>query len=187
MQPHTAYLWTKAPAFRLLVPFTTGIVVQWYAPLSLQTILLASGLLLPLTVAYRFLPLAKKYLLAPHQGLLLFVLIASVGPSRVLHRVAPVVPFSPLQSFTWQGQHVLIIDSTVRLRKDLAPQKVDLLILSGNPAVYMQALQQSFKPGLVVADASVPRWKAALWKRDCAALCIPFYDVEEKGAFVLSR
>ena len=110
-----------------------------------------------------------------------------VQPSRVLYRVAPVAPLSPLQSFTWQGQRVLIIDATVRLRKDPALQKVDLLILSGNPTVYMKTLQQSFQPGLVVADASVPRWKAALWKRDCATLGIPFYDVEEKGAFVLSR
>lgn len=108
-------------------------------------------------------------------------------PSRVLHRVAPVLPVSPLQSFTWKGQQVLIIDSTVQLRTDTTRAKVDLLILSGNPKVYMNRLAQRFQLGQVVVDASVPRWKAALWKRDCAALRIPFYDVEEKGAFVLSR
>jgi competence protein ComEC len=107
-------------------------------------------------------------------------------PSRVLHRLPPVVPAAPLQSFTWSGKQVLIIDTTIRLKKDSAQGKVDLLILSGNPKVYMTELVQCFQPAQVVADASVPRWKAVLWKRDCTALGVPFYDVEEKGAFVLS-
>ncbi|HEY1115724.1 MAG TPA: ComEC/Rec2 family competence protein [Chitinophagaceae bacterium] len=108
-------------------------------------------------------------------------------PSRVLHRVAPVNPSPHLHSFTWQGQQVLLIDSTVRLKRDSAQQQVDLLILSGNPKVYITTLAQSFRLRQVVADASVPRWKAVLWKRDCDSLRIPFYAVEEKGAFVLSR
>lgn len=110
-----------------------------------------------------------------------------IQPSRVLHRVAPVSPPSHLHSFRWGGRQVLLIDSTVRLKTDSAQRQVDLLILSGNPNVYMATLAQRFRLRQVVADASVPRWKAALWKRDCDSLRLPFYDVEEKGAFVLSR
>lgn len=111
----------------------------------------------------------------------------NLQPSRVLHRVVPVSPPSHLQSFRWQGRQVLLIDSTVQLSKEDPPQPVDLLILSGNPRLYLPGLAQSFRVAQVVADASVPRWKAALWKRDCEALHIPFHDAEEKGAFVLSR
>jgi competence protein ComEC len=51
----------------------------------------------------------------------------------------------------------------------------------------MSTLAQSFQLRQVVADASVPRRKAALWKRDCDSLRVPFYDVAGKGAFVLTR
>ena len=111
----------------------------------------------------------------------------NLQPSRVLHRVAPVSPPSHLHSFRWGERQVLLIDSTVQLRKEDTLQRVDLLILSGNPKLYMHTLVQSFRVAQVVADASVPRWKAALWKRDCDSLHLPFHDVAEKGAFVLSR
>ncbi|MCW3119864.1 MAG: ComEC family competence protein, partial [Chitinophagaceae bacterium] len=38
----------------------------------------------------------------------------------------------------------------------------------------------------VVFDGSVPSRKAAYWKKDCDSLHIPWYDVNEKGAFVMS-
>jgi competence protein ComEC len=107
-------------------------------------------------------------------------------PSRILHRVAPVGGSKPLHSFRWKDRQVLILDAALRFKVDSVPRRVDLLILSGNPKVYMQTLARSFQLRQVVVDASVPRWKALLWKRDCDSLRIPFHDVADKGAFVMS-
>lgn len=109
-----------------------------------------------------------------------------VQPSRILHRITPVDERKPIHSFRWNNRQVLILDTTLRFTVDSVQRPVDLLILSGNPKVYMNTLVRSFRLRQVVADASVPRWKALLWKRDCAALRIPFHDVADKGAFVMS-
>jgi hypothetical protein len=34
-------------------------------------------------------------------------------------------------------------------------------------------------------DGSVPLWKKNLWKKDCDSLGLNYYDVAEKGAFVM--
>ena len=107
-------------------------------------------------------------------------------PSRILHRVAEVPLANTPRAFTWSDKQVLIIDTTVQLKQEAAVRSVDLLILSGNPKLYMQDLVRTFLPKQIVADASVPRWKAVLWKRDCDSLRIPFHDVSAKGAFVMT-
>jgi competence protein ComEC len=107
-------------------------------------------------------------------------------PSRILHRVEEVAVPKDLHSFRWQGKQVLIIDTTLRLKRDIIARPIDLLILSGSPKLYMHTLVRTFQPKQVVADASVPRWKATLWKRDCDSLRIPFHDVSDKGAFVMT-
>ena len=38
----------------------------------------------------------------------------------------------------------------------------------------------------IVFDGSNPIWKLAYWKKDCDSLHIPYYDVTEKGAFVMN-
>jgi competence protein ComEC len=96
------------------------------------------------------------------------------------------VESKPIHSFQWQGRQVLILDTALRFKVDPVPRPVDLLILSGNPKVYMHKLARSFRLRQVVVDASVPRWKALLWQRDCDSLRIPFHDVADKGAFVMS-
>lgn len=65
MQPHPAHPWTKAPALRLLAPFITGILVQWYAPRPSILLLIAGLVLLPAALLYTFLPLSRKFRLAP--------------------------------------------------------------------------------------------------------------------------
>ena len=107
-------------------------------------------------------------------------------PSRILHRASAVGHIQDLTSFTWNQQQIVIIDSTIQLKKEAVSKPIDLLILSGNPKVYITNLSSTFRIKRIVADASVPRWKALLWKRDCDSLRIPFYDVQEKGAFVMN-
>lgn len=110
-----------------------------------------------------------------------------IQPSRVLHRVEQEPLPHPLgKAFLWQGQRILLLDSTVKVDASSSQKPIDLLVLSQNPKVYLPALAQAFQLRQIVVDGSVPKWKVRLWKRDCDSLGIPFHDVGENGAFVLN-
>lgn len=106
-------------------------------------------------------------------------------PSRVLHRVSPTESMVTRKDFTLSGKKFLLLDDALPFAEASPKQKIDVLILSKNPKIYINRLVRSFEFDQVVIDGSVPPWKAALWKRDCDSLQIPVYDVSEKGAFVM--
>jgi competence protein ComEC len=106
-----------------------------------------------------------------------------LAPSRIQHRVKPSQKMFQ-KAFDLNGKKVMVLDSTVHFKNNHRPV-VDVLILSKNPRLYMHQLQQSFRLGQVVIDASVPPWKAALWQKDCDSLQINCYNVAQKGAFVM--
>ena len=64
--------------------------------------------------------------------------------------------------------------------------EIDLLVLSGNPKLYISTLAKKISLRQVVIDGSVPAWKSKYWKKDCDSLHIPWHDVSEKGAFVMN-
>jgi competence protein ComEC len=108
-----------------------------------------------------------------------------VKPSRIIHRVPISAPFNPIKSFSINNKNIVIVDSTHLYNAKPEKEIVDLLILSKNPKVYIIRLNDAFNIKQIVADASVPAWKVKLWKKDADALNIPFYDISEKGAFVM--
>jgi len=61
--------------------------------------------------------------------------------------------------------------------------KVNYLVLSKNAPMDIEPLKNLFDFDLLIADASVPKWKQEIIKRDCQQLEIPFYNVSESGAF----
>src|SRR5688572_1200093 len=83
MHPRPAHPFTKAPAVRLLLPFITGILVQWYLPLPLPVLLAGGTFLLIAILLYQALPLTLKYQLAPVYGVLLSLLISLIGAGAV--------------------------------------------------------------------------------------------------------
>jgi competence protein ComEC len=107
-------------------------------------------------------------------------------PSRVLHRVG-VASFLPADSkeFDINSRHIAIVDTSLKFLPQVQRPKLDLVILSKNPKLYISNLVQSFAADQIVIDGSVSAWKAQLWKRDCDSLHIPCYDVSESGAFVM--
>ena len=107
-----------------------------------------------------------------------------LAPARIQHRVQASGKMFQ-KAFMFGGQKVLIIDSAFNINTTLKPT-VQLLILSKNPKLYINQLQQAFNLQQVVIDASVPAWKAALWQRDCDSLRIKCYNVAQKGAFVMN-
>jgi len=109
-----------------------------------------------------------------------------IQPSRILHRVNQMQCISiNAKDFDFGDKHIAIIDTVFQLSSQ-QKQKLDLLILSKNPKLYISALIKKFFVQQIVIDGSVPAWKAKLWKRDCDSLHIPCHDVSEKGAFVMN-
>lgn len=105
-------------------------------------------------------------------------------PSRILHRIEQ-ENVRTQKAFTLGHKQCLIIDTSVSFHPRPTKPVIDLLILSKNPKLYLEQMAQAFTIRQIIVDGSVPRWKADLWKRSAVALHIPFYDVQEKGAFVM--
>jgi len=111
-------------------------------------------------------------------------------PSRVLNRASPVVAIADL--FTddkyaiFRNRRILLIDSTSLFDEQTEKLNIHLLVISKNPKLYIPQLANTFVISQVVFDGSVPSWKLPQWKKDCDSLHIPYYDVSEKGAFVMN-
>ncbi len=84
------------------------------------------------------------------------------------------------------GKKVLLIDSTLSKPDFELPEKlkVDLVILSHSPKVYMSNLIKLADFQEVVFDSSNKKWRIDYWKKDCAKMKIKFWDVNEQGAFI---
>jgi competence protein ComEC len=63
--------------------------------------------------------------------------------------------------------------------------RLDALILSQNIKQTPEELNSIFDCRYIVADASVPLWKSAKWKKDFEQLHLRFYSVAQQGAFIL--
>lgn len=110
-----------------------------------------------------------------------------IQPSRVLYRMNPnqVLPIN-CRDFEFCKKHIAIIDSTQYFTPVHPKQKIDVLILSRNPKLYISNLLKTFEINQIVIDGSVPQWKAKLWQHDCDSLNIHCFNVSEKGAFVMN-
>lgn len=108
-------------------------------------------------------------------------------PSRILHRVTPVKARAQIRSFVWEGKPVVILDESASFVTTKPKRPVEVLILSGNPRLYVSNLLDAFAVKQIVIDGSAPAWKAALWKKDCDSLHIACHNVAEDGAFVMEQ
>jgi competence protein ComEC len=109
--------------------------------------------------------------------------IFHVQPSRMLHRIAQTNSLNK-KDFMFSRQMIFVIDSSIHFTTSTFKPVVDLVVLSKNPKLYIDNLSDAFAVKQIVIDASVPSWKAQLWKRDCDSLHIPCWNVAEKGAYI---
>lgn len=111
-------------------------------------------------------------------------------PSRILHRAKPVTRLPGLiqkkNQFSFQNKRILLLSQGYQYREASHRQKIDLLIISGNPRLYMTQLNKALDIRQVVCDGAAPGWKRNYWQKDCDSLKIPFHDVTIKGAFVMN-
>lgn len=113
-----------------------------------------------------------------------------LNPSRVLHRVTagqePKFEQQLDNALVFRNKKVLRISQPLQKTAETIPLQADLVILSGNPRLYISDLVKKVKPSQIVIDGSVPAWKARYWVQDCDSLQIPCYNVATDGAFVMS-
>lgn len=64
--------------------------------------------------------------------------------------------------------------------------RIDLLLVSSGLKTRLDFMLDSMLVKRVIFDSSVPRRKATAWKKICVARGVPFHDVMEKGAFVMT-
>jgi competence protein ComEC len=113
-----------------------------------------------------------------------------MNPSRILHRVTaapqPVADRQSDNALIFHNKKVIRINQSLQKSVETALLSADLVILSGNPRLYISDLVKMVKPSQIVIDGSVPAWKARYWVRDCDSLQIACHNVATSGAFVMN-
>jgi competence protein ComEC len=84
------------------------------------------------------------------------------------------------------NKNILLMDDQFKFCKMDSFKSIDVMVLSKNPKLYLDSITQTFTIIQIVADASNPAWKVKLWQKDCERLQIPFYNTNERGAFVIN-
>lgn len=110
-------------------------------------------------------------------------------PSRIAHRTY----HSPLMqnSSGWFGykinnKRIIHINQSYRYDSLAKPLQADVVIVSGNPRLFINDLLKTIDCKLLVFDSSNPQWKVNLWKKDCESLQRNYFCTSEQGAFVMN-
>lgn len=82
------------------------------------------------------------------------------------------------------SKRILLIDSAIDYKPLAKKIKVDYIIISKNPKLFISNLAKVFECRVYIFDASTPLWKIEKWKKDCEELHLRFHSVPEQGAFV---
>lgn len=108
-------------------------------------------------------------------------------PSRILHRM---LPTNSLQSFSinknlisCKEKNILIVDDAFEV--PTLPQKIklDAIILTKNPKIYLNKLSSIFDCKYYVFDSSNPFWTVGYWKKDADSLHLQYHSTATDGAF----
>ena len=134
----------------------------------------------------------KKYFFSGDSDVLAddFVRNFHLKPARILYRITPSESLNNLfindHFIRYNNKNIMLLDESLNFLPQESRSVIDLLVISKNPKLHMAGLDASFKIKEVVFDGSVPTWKLNPWKKECDSLHIPYFDVTEKGAFVMN-
>ena len=111
-------------------------------------------------------------------------------PSRVLHRINRSDSLTGLlgnhQFFIYGNTRILLVDGGLHISPATQKLRIDLIIVTGNPRLYIKDLLAITECKQVVIDGSNPVWKVNQWKKDCEAAGIACHSVSINGAFVMN-
>lgn len=109
-------------------------------------------------------------------------------PARIFYRTTAAektISLKENEITNINGKKVLLLTQQLPKQTPASKIAVDILIISRNPKLYMNQLQQAFDCKLIVFDSSNPLWKIQLWKKDCDSLHLRFHSTPDDGAFVM--
>ena len=110
--------------------------------------------------------------------------------SRVLHRINRSDSLPGLVNhhnfFIYGNTRILLVDKSLRPSTATQKLKTDIIIISGNPRLYIKDLLAVTECKQIVIDGSNPIWKLNQWKKDCDEAGIAFHSVSINGAFVMN-
>jgi competence protein ComEC len=113
-------------------------------------------------------------------------------PTRILYRASSAIkPFDcsylknidNVSMIIGPNKRVLKVNPMFKIPNTAATDQIDLIILSGNPNISLEALSTFFINAEFVFDSSNPMWKIQLWKKEAERLHLRHHSVPEKGAF----
>ena len=108
-------------------------------------------------------------------------------PSRTAHGVNEwgYLPNTVItgQMILTAGKSVLIINKSIHFPPVQKKIPVDIIILSGNPGIYLSQLAAVFDCKQYLFDSSNPMWKIRYWKKDADNLHLRHHTISEQGAF----
>ncbi len=101
-----------------------------------------------------------------------------------IFRVSNVNVYINGKFFYFYGKRIAVIDNEIQLPDSInRPVVVDYLILAKNTPVPLSKIMRLFVPKLIIIDSSSGRYKINRWIKFLQSKHIPYYNVQEKGAF----
>ncbi len=113
-----------------------------------------------------------------------------IKPSRILHRITPtqkVNNFALSENLIQcNGKKILIVNSGIAPAISTKKIKVDAIILTKNPKIYLSKLAEQFDCSQYIFDSSNPFWKVNYWKKDADSLGLKYHSTATQGAFEIN-
>jgi competence protein ComEC len=88
--------------------------------------------------------------------------------------------------FIFNNRKIALVDEDYRSNETSGKINTDLVIVSGNAPVKMEALLETFNCRRIVFDASNTAWKVNKWKAEAAKLGLYCFYTVDNGAFVMN-
>jgi len=111
-----------------------------------------------------------------------------IKPSRILHRTTESDAVSNITYFNnfilTRNKSIAVVDSPVFYAGEKI--KVDAVIITKNPRVYIDKLYQAFDCKQYIFDASNSMWKINKWKQACDSLHLQYHICSLQGAFEIN-
>lgn len=107
-----------------------------------------------------------------------------IEPTRILYKATqPMNQQEKITLINCNNRKIAIIHSADFLIGKKQVHPIDLIIISGSPAISINELYRQFHCKTYVFDCSTPLWKIRGWKKEAESLHLQHHSVPEQGAF----
>jgi competence protein ComEC len=112
-----------------------------------------------------------------------------IKPSRILHRVEAVQALNSIglnNNFIYSNKKIVAIVNKPINHKLVKKIKVDAIVVTKNPKLYIHQLMEFFDCNTIIFDGSNANYKINYWTKDCDSLNIDYHVCATNGAYVLN-